>query len=277
MLGLIAGGGGLPLEIAERRVAAGEGVFVLRLRGSAEPGLAAYPGVDVGLAELGGMVRALRQAGATHVCLAGRVARPDFAQLRPDLRGLRALPAAIRAAGRGDDALLRFLVAEFEAEGFTVIGAHEAADGLTLGAGSLGAVAMSEAARADALAAAAVAREIGRLDAGQAAVVCDGLVLALEAQEGTDALLERVAALPAAIRGSSDRRRGVLAKLPKPIQDARTDLPTIGLGTVERAAAAGLAGIVGEAGRLLVLDRSAVIAAADRAGLFVAGLSAPDA
>ncbi len=271
-MGLIAGGGRLPLEIAERRMAAGEGVFVLRLRGSADAALRAYPGADVGLAELGGMIRALKQAGATSVCLAGKVARPDFRALKPDLRGLRALPAAIQAAGKGDDALLRFLVAEFEGEGFTVVGAQEAASGLTLAEGALGAVELAERHLADALAAAAVARAIGRLDAGQAAVVCDGLVLALEAQEGTDLLLERVAGLPAAIRGSPTARRGVLAKLPKPIQDGRTDLPTIGLGTVEKAAAAGLAGIVGEADQLLVLDRRAVIEAADRHGIFIAGL-----
>jgi len=120
-----------------------------------------------------------------------------------------------------------------------------------------------------------VARELGRLDIGQGAVVCDGLVLAVEAQEGTDAMLRRVADLPAAIRGASDAPRGVLAKAPKPIQETRVDLPTIGLGTIQRAARAGLAGVVGEAGRLLVLDRAEVIALADELGLFVFGVE-PD-
>lgn len=272
VLGLIAGGGALPVEIAERRTAAGEGVFVLRLKGMANPALAVFPGADVGLAELGRMVRELKTAGAEQVCLAGIVQRPDFSTLKPDFRGLQALPAALKAAREGDDALLRFLVGEFEREGFPVVGAEEAAGGLTLSAGPLGRIDMTEGERSDALAAMAMARAIGRLDAGQAAVVADNLVLALEAQEGTDALLERVASLPVTIRGAPSNRRGVLAKAPKPIQDGRTDLPTIGPTTVERAAAAGLAGIVGEVGRMLVLDRATVAAAADRHGLFVVGL-----
>ena len=110
---------------------------------------------------------------------------------------------------------------------------------------------------------------------GQGAVVCDGLVLAVEAQEGTDAMLRRVAELPSNIRGSAGAPRGVLAKAPKPIQETRIDLPTIGLGTIQRAAKAGLAGVAGETGRLLVLDREAVIALADELGLFVVGVEPP--
>jgi len=103
-------------------------------------------------------------------------------------------------------------------------------------------------------------------------VVCEGLVLAVEAQEGTDAMLRRVSELPSALRGSPEALRGVLAKAPKPIQETRVDLPTIGLATIQRAARAGLAGVVGEAGRLLVLDRSALIELADDLGLFVLGV-----
>jgi DUF1009 family protein len=118
-----------------------------------------------------------------------------------------------------------------------------------------------------------IARAIGELDIGQGAVVCDGLALAVEAQEGTDAMLRRVAELPADLHGAPGRRRGVLAKVAKPIQEARVDLPTIGIATVEGAARAGLVGIVGVAGKMLVIDRAAVVAAADAAGLFVAGVA----
>jgi hypothetical protein len=117
-----------------------------------------------------------------------------------------------------------------------------------------------------------VAGEVGRLDVGQGAVVCQGLVLAVEAQEGTDAMLERCAGLPEALRGSETAPKGVLAKRPKPIQEHRVDLPAIGVATVLAAAQAGLAGIVGEAGKTLVLDHAAVAKAADEAGLFVYGL-----
>ena len=118
-----------------------------------------------------------------------------------------------------------------------------------------------------------VAQALGRFDIGQSVVVVDGIVLAVEAQEGTDAILARCAELPLALRGSPADRRGVLVKWPKPIQDRRMDLPTIGRRSIEQAAAVGLAGVAGEAGALLVVDRVSVVAEADRLGLFVVGVS----
>ena len=271
-LGLIAGGGSLPVEIAEHCQRSGRPLFVIRLKGFAGEGLDQFAGAEVGLAELGKCFKSLRRAGCEAVCLAGQVNRPDFASLMPDLRGLTALPAAIAAARKGDDALLRMLVGEFEKEGFAVEGAHEVMDDLRLAEGLLGRIAPGAAHAGDIAQAMAAARAIGLLDAGQAAVVCRGLVLALEAAEGTDALLARVAELPEALRGNAAAPVGVLAKAPKPSQETRVDLPTIGPATVEAAARAGLAGIVGEAGHLLVLEREAVIALADDLGLFIVGL-----
>jgi len=271
-LGLIAGGGSLPVEIAEHCERSGRPLFVVRLKGFAGTELAPYAGAEVGIAELGKCFKALKRAGCEAVCLAGNVTRPDFSALIPDMRGLAALPAAIAAARKGDDALLRFLVGEFEKEGFAVEGAHEVMDDLSLPPGPLGRCSPPEAAGGDVQRALEVARAIGRLDIGQGAVVCDGLVLAVEAQEGTDAMLARVAELPEAIRGRPGAPRGVLAKAPKPIQETRVDMPTIGLATVQAVARAGLAGIVGEAGRLLVLDREAVTALADELGVFILGV-----
>ncbi len=270
-LGLIAGAGGLPIRIASHCEQMGRPYFVLRLKGFAGQELAAFPGVEVGLAEIGKCLKALHRSGCEAVCLAGAVTRPDFAQLKPDFRGLTALPGAIAAARRGDDALLRYLVGLFEAEGFQVEGAHEVVTDLSLPKGLLGRHAPASSHSSDVERALIVARAIGELDIGQGAVVCDGLVLAVEAQEGTDAMLERVALLPAALRGVPGQPRGVLAKASKPIQDQRVDLPTIGVGTVRAAAQAGLAGIVGEAGRVLVLDREALISLADDLGIFVLG------
>ncbi len=274
-LGLIAGGGALPLEIAEGCRAAGRSLFIVRLRGFADPELKAFPGVDLGIAEYGRCVDALKAAGCGSVCFAGIVARPDFASLKPDLKGLAILPGAIAAARKGDDGLLRYLLEQFEKAGFRVEGADAVLGGLTLPAGGLGRIAPGPEHRADIEKALTVARAAGGLDIGQGAVVCDGLVLAVEAQEGTDAMLARVAGLPPEIRGAPGRLRGVLAKAPKPIQERRVDLPTIGVRTVEACARAGLSGLVGEAGALLVLDREAVIAAADRLGLFVWGEPKP--
>ncbi len=272
-LGLVAGGGELPVALAEACTQAGRSLFVLRLRGFADPAaLARFAGADVGIAELGRIFDLLRKEGCEAVCLAGQVKRPDFSALKPDLRGLRSLPAAVAAARRGDDALLRFLVAEFEREGFAVEGADQVHAGLTLPPGPLGRHAPAPEHEADLAQALAAARTIGALDIGQAVVVADGVVLAVEAQEGTDAMLARSAALSAALRGTAEARSGVLVKWPKPIQERRVDLPTLGPTTVEGAAAAGLAGIAAEAGGLLVLKRAEVIAAADRLGLFVVGL-----
>lgn len=274
-LGLIAGGGALPAALAAECLAAGRPVFVLRLTGFAGPELDAFDGAPCGVAEVGRAFKLLRSAGCGAVCFAGNVARPDFAALKPDLKGLALLPSAIAAARRGDDALLRVVLGAFEAEGFAVEGADEVHAGLTLGEGPLGRLSPAQAERADLAQALRIARAAGALDIGQAAVVVDGLVLAVEAQEGTDALLRRCAELPAALRGSAQAPRGVLAKAPKPIQERRVDLPVVGVATVEGAAAAGLAGIVAEAGAALVIDREAAAAAADRLGLWVWGESAP--
>ena len=271
-LGLIAGGGTLPVEIAEHCRRSGRPLFVIRLKGFAGPELAPYAGAEVGIAELGKCFKALKRAGCQAVCLAGNVTRPDFASLIPDLRGLAVLPAAIAAARKGDDALLRLLLGEFEKEGFSVEGAHEVMDDLGLPPGPLGRITPSDENLADVARALEVARAIGAMDIGQGAAVCRGLVLAVEAAEGTDAMLARVAELPEALRGRPGACAGVLAKAPKPMQETRVDLPTIGPATVRGVARAGLAGIVGEVGGLIVLERETVIELADELGLFILGV-----
>jgi len=274
-LGLIAGGGDLPIGLARHCEQTGRPFFVLRIKGFATSELERFDGVAIGLAELGRGIRALREAACEAVCFAGRVDRPNLATLKPDARGLLALPGAIQAASHGDGALLNFLLRQFEAEGFAVEGAHEVRGDLVLPDGPLGRREPAVGHAGDIGRAIEAARAVGRLDAGQGAVCCGGLILALEAQEGTDAMLERVALLRPEIRGSRDARRGVLAKVCKPDQETRVDMPTIGPSTVRHAADAGLAGIVGETGRLLVLARDETVALADELGLFVCGVSEP--
>ena len=276
-LGLIAGGGRLPIELAEFCERAERPVFVVRIKPFADPALARFDGVEAGIAEFGKTVAAMKAAGCAAVCFAGTVQRPDFKALKPDLKGLAILPGAVAAAGKGDDALLRYLLGQYEKEGFRPEGADEVKGELTLGAGALGSIKPDEDQWPDLEKALVVARASGRLDIGQGAVVCEGLVLAVEAQEGTDAMLARVATLPPDIRGREGVLRGVLAKAPKPIQDRKVDLPTIGVATVQGAARAGLAGIVGEAGGVIVLDGEAVAEAADALGLFVWGARADGA
>ena len=279
-LAILAGGGALPLRLAEACEARGAPFTVVRLAGYADDGLARFGGPECGIAEVGKAVRLLREAGCDALVMAGTVRRPNLARLTPDWRGAALLPKIVAAARRGDGALLDVLVETFEAEGFIVVGADEVSGALTAGPGPLGAVAPTDADRADIAKAAALVGALGPFDVGQGAVVRAGLVLAIEAAEGTDAMLDRCASLPPEVRGhepgEAPARRGVLLKRPKPGQELRVDLPTIGAETVRRAAAADLAGIAIEADVALVLDRDAVIRAADEAGLFVYGFTGAD-
>ena len=243
----------------------------IRLKGLADAHLHRSPGQDFGMAEIGRIVKAMRAEGCRAVCLAGYVNRPDFKTLKPDLKGASLLPGIIAAASKGDDALLRKILSVFEDEGFAVEGADDILGGEMLTSGALGRVTPTEEQLFDLKKALHVAEKSGELDIGQGAVVCDGLVLAVEAQEGTDEMLRRVAGLPADLRGSPGSARGALGKAPKPIQDLRVDMPVIGPTTVELAAAAGLAGIAGFEGRLIVIDHEGLVEAADRLGLFVWG------
>lgn len=270
-LALIAGGGDLPLKVAAHCESQGRPLFVVRLAGFADARLDRFEGAEFGMAQIGAILKAMKRAGCGAVCLAGIVNRPDFRALKPDLKGATLLPGIVKAAAEGDDALLRKILSVFEAEGFAVEGADDLLSDDTFGPGALGRVAPDPEQAQDARKALHVAEKSGELDVGQGAVVCRGLVLAVEAQEGTDAMLRRVAELPSDLRGSSTDRKGVLAKAPKPIQDLRVDMPVIGPRTVELAAAAGLAGIAGRPGKLILIDREAVIEAADRLGLFVWG------
>lgn len=271
VLGLVAGAGRLPVAIAEHSQAIGRPLYVARISGFADPALSDFPGGEFGLGEMGARFAALAAAGVDRVAFAGLVRRPDFATLKLDDAAIAMLPKVLAAAGAGDDALLRVMVEAFEAAGFSVIAVEAAAPELLAPHGPIGAHAPDARALRDIDKAAAVAAALGAFDVGQGCVVCDGLVLAVEAQEGTDAMLARTAALPEAIRGGPARRRGVLVKRAKPGQERRIDLPTIGLATVEGAAAAGLAGIAVEASGALIVDRAAVAARADALSMFVTG------
>ncbi|MCP2678579.1 UDP-2,3-diacylglucosamine diphosphatase LpxI [Maricaulaceae bacterium NA33B04] len=269
-LGLIAGGGDLPVHVAEAARQERRLACVVTLDGFGDP--AAYANAEsVALGQLGKIFASLRRANCDAVCFAGIVPRPDFSKLKLDMKAMAVLPRVIAAAARGDDQLLRTVVALFEAEGLAVIGADEIAQSLVLRPGVLTRLHPDEAGLKDAQKALHIAGVIGAEDIGQGAVVCDGLVLAVEAQEGTDNMLLRVAGLPEAIRGTIEHRRGVLAKRPKPGQERRIDLPVIGVSTIEGVAAAGLAGIIAPAGGALVLGRDAVAASADAHGVFVIG------
>lgn len=271
-LGIIAGAGDLPVLLAQHCRDSGMPVHVSRIKGMCDPRLTLFPGSECALANFGERMKALKADGVDALVFAGLVNRPDFSTLKPDLRGALALPRIMAEMRKGDDALLRAVLAEFEREGFAIVGTDEVLANLLAEVGLIAGAEPTEAQLEDANKAMTIAAEIGRLDIGQGAIVVDGLVLAVEAQEGTDRMLARVYDLSTHIRGTKAARCGVLAKRAKPYQERRVDLPTIGVKTVEGASKAGLAGIVVEAGGALIIDRNNVIAAAEEAGLFILGV-----
>ncbi|WP_395648337.1 LpxI family protein [Terricaulis sp.] len=275
-LGLIAGGGELPVLLAEHLKAGGSPYFVARIAPYADAALDAHPGATLGLGAMGARMKAMKDAGVDAIVLIGQVPRPDLGKLELDEGAIAMLPAIMAALQEGDDTLLRAVLSEHEKAGFRVLGADAVMADLLARPGVWGAVEPTPKQFGDVKRAAKLAAAIGSYDVGQGVVVADGVVLAVEAQEGTDRMLARVAEFPETLRGSAERRRGVLVKRPKPIQDMRIDLPVVGVQTIERAASAGLAGVAVQAGSALVVRREAIIAAADKAGLFVLGFDPAD-
>jgi DUF1009 family protein len=272
-LGIIAGGGDLPLAVADSVIRDGGDVFIVGLRGSADDSINRFPHDWVSMGETRRTLEILRSQGCKDVVLCGRVARPRFSDIKLDAKSVLLMPKVLLAAGKGDDALLRAVVDIFDREGFRAVGISEAAPGLLARQCVYGRVAPSSDDMLDVAAGVKVVRSLGALDVGQAAAVCRGLVLAVEAAEGTDAMIGRISSLPEAIRGTPSTPKGVLVKALKPVQDRKTDLPVIGVNTVRNVAAAGLRGIAIEAGNALVINEPAVVEAADAAGLFVLGFA----
>lgn len=266
-LGILAGGGRLPSQVAAAAQAAGRAVFIVGLEGFAEKrAIEAWPHEMIRMGAAGRILAALRAHGCHDLVMIGPVRRPSIFDFRPDVEGARLLARAGRAAFAGDDGVLAAVIKILGEEGFRVLGAHEILQAALGPKGVLSRAEPDAQAMADIDRGVAVARALGVADVGQGCVVQLGLVLAVEAVEGTDAMLARCAPLARAGPG------GVLVKVLKPGQDRRVDLPTIGPDTIRNAAAAGLRGVAFEAGATILVERETTIAAADAAGLFLLGL-----
>ncbi len=270
-LGILAGGGKLPGQIAAAAHATGRAVFLVGLEGFADPAvLAPWPHEVIRIGAAGKIFAALRAHGCRELVLIGPVRRPSLLDLRPDAEGTRLLARIGRAAFAGDDGLLAAVVTVLAQEGFRVLGAHEILNEALGPAGLLSQAGPDALAMADIHRGIDVVRALGAVDVGQGCVVQQGIVLAVEAAEGTDAMLARCASLARPGPG------GVLVKLVKPGQDRRADLPTIGPRTLLGAAEAGLRGVAFEARGTILAERDAAVAAADAAGLFLLGLGPED-
>jgi DUF1009 family protein len=270
-LAIVAGRGDLPRLIAEDCARRGQSYRVVVFDGVALDWLGAHPEIGAVFEKPGRLFADLRAAGCGQVVFAGGMRRPGLNPMRFDLKMLSLAPKVLAGMKSGDDNALRIVARVFEAEGLKLRAAQEVLSGLLAPPGILTRIAPGDADRADAARAAGIVAALGAVDVGQAAVVAQGLCLGLESIQGTDALLDFVQRTGPAFRPDPEGPRGVLFKGPKPGQDLRMDLPAIGTGTVAAVAAAGLAGIVVQAGGTLIVGRDETVAAADAAGVFLWG------
>lgn len=276
-LAVICGGGSLPYAVARAAQQQGRRVVLFPLRGSADPqAVTAFDHHWIVTGKYGQFRRLARSEGCRDVVMIGNVLRPALRDVRFDLATLLLLPRMVRTFRSGDNSLLSEIAKLFEEHGLRVIGAHEIAPEILIPPGPLAGRLPNESERADIALALALLRATGPFDVGQAAIVADQRVLALEAAEGTDRMLTRFAELRQSGQVRVRPGSGVLVKAPKPAQDRRLDLPSIGPKTVEGAVKAGLAGIAVVAGSTVVAEPDLIAAAADRAGLFVVGLPADE-
>ncbi len=262
-LGLIAGNGVFPIEVAAAARRRGIGVIAVAHRGETDPALTKLcdqiTWIRVG--ELQTMIDAFKRAGVAEAAMAGGIARARLGEsFAPDARAI----AMLQRVGRfSDDAILRAVAAEVESDGITMIDPVPLLDDALAGRGRLAGPEPTPAQHGDLALAFAVMRSLGSFDVGQAAAVRDGVVGAIEAVEGTDAALRRAAALCG--------RGLVVAKAAKPGQDLRFDRPAIGPATIELLAEIGAAMIGVEAGQAMILERARTLSAAERAGVTVWG------
>jgi DUF1009 family protein len=270
---LICAGGGMPAIVARQALASKRKLFLVGFDGLASPDIGAFDHAWVKLGRIGELDALLKSRSIRRIALVGGLSRPRFSDLSLDFGAVARLPAVLRIlAGGGDDSLLRRLIGFVESNGYEVIGVHQVAPELVIGAGLLGTRRPTDRDHADGRLGLGLLAAMSPFDCGQATVVIDNRPVAVEGVEGTDAMLARVADLRATGRLRVKGRRGVLVKAPKRGQDLRVDMPVIGPETLRRAAEAGLAGVMVEAGAVLVAGLGETRSAADREGLFVKGV-----
>lgn len=273
-LGIICGGGNIPFAVAAAASQRGRTVVLFPLVGWADAtAVAAYRHHWFHVGQLGRFYRIASAEGIRDVCFIGSLVRPAVWQLRFDWTTITSLPRIMRAYRGGDDHLLSGIGRMFEDNGFRLLGAHQVAPEILVPEGAFGSHLPSMRDRDDIAYGLGVLAALGGYDIGQAVVVGDRHVLAIEAAEGTDGMIARVADLRRDGRIRSPSGVGVVVKAPKKTQDQRFDLPTIGPNTIEGAARAGLAGVAVLAGGTIMIEPQRIADIADAAKLFVVGVT----
>jgi DUF1009 family protein len=272
-IAIICGGGSFPSAVAEAIVRRGRQPVMFGLKGWADPKVVErYSHHWIALGQIGRFIRLAQSEHCRDVLMIGMLMRPPLRQIRLDWQTIRMMPRILRAFHGGDNRLLSGVASLAESAGLRIIGVADVAPEIFVPQGALGRHQPSERDRADIARGMTLIAALGPFDVGQAAVVANNHVLAVEAAEGTDNVLKRIAELRQQGRVTTAPGIGVLVKMPKPGQDRRFDLPSIGPQTVANAASAGLAGVAVAAGHTIIADAAEVIAAADRAGIFVVGI-----
>jgi len=274
VLAIVCGGGSLPYALADAAIRGGRRVVLVGLRDWADPKrLAAYPHHWWRMGQAKRLLRIAEAEGCRDIVFVGTLTRPSWWQTRPDFLALRYLPRIARLFRGGDDHLQSGMARIIEGLGFRLLTPLEVAPELAMPLGPLGSCVPSARDRADMERGLALLAANSPFDIGQAVVIGDNQVLAVEGPEGTDRMLARVAELRATKRIRTPAGIGVLVKAPKIGQDHRLDLPSVGPSTIEGTVAARLSGIAVVANATLVADLAEVAAAADRAKIFVVGVS----
>jgi hypothetical protein len=272
-IAIICGGGSFPGAVAEAIVRRGRTPVMFGLKGWADPAaVERYTHHWIALGQFGRFVRLAQSEHCRDVLLIGTLVRPSLRRIRLDWQTIRLMPRIVRSFRGGDDRLLSGVAGLIESAGLCVIGVGDVAPEIFAPEGRLGRYGPSDRDQGDITRGLKLIAALGPFDVGQAAVVANNHVLAVEAAEGTDNMLGRIAELRGQGRVTAAPGTGVLVKAPKPGQDRRFDLPSIGPQTIANAARAGLAGIAVAAGSTIMAEAADVIAAADRAGIFVVGV-----
>ena len=252
-IAILAGGGRLPLLLADSIASKGGRAHIVAVRGEAGPEVEAYPHTWVTWGSINAILATLKRESNATMIIAGSVKRPDLKNLKPDFGLIRYLPSVLSMLKGGDDAVLTRLVRFFEGHGLAVKGVGDVAPQLLAEAGPLTGPAAAADGRVeqDVALGFRVLDALADLDVGQAIAVEAGRILAIEGVEGTDRMLARIADLP-----NRASMRGVLVKGPKRGQDLRVDLPTVGAQTISKLVEAKLATLVIVAGKTLLLERA---------------------
>ena len=273
-IAIICGGGSFPGAVADAAERHGRRPVMLGIKGWANSKVVERHAHHwVALGQVGRLIRLAHAESCQEALFIGTLLRPPLTQIRLDWPTIRLLPRIARCFRGGDDRLLSGVASMIEGSGLRIVGVEDVAPEIIVPEGVLGRYQPSSRDRADIARALNLIAALGPFDVGQAAVVADNHVLAVEAAEGTDNLLARMIELRRQRRVTTPPGVGVLVKAPKPGQDRRFDLPAIGPATVESVARAGLAGVAVVAGSTIIAETAAVIATADRANIFLIGVN----